>query len=108
MQEEYYYTYSKYTNNYADSCNTILSRILLCFPFFIILLLVIKFFPEQINSKIILFLLLNMYIFPIITYGNPRYLTYYDNFLFLVFGEILFLYFTYANFLISNLKFISK
>ena len=55
MQEEYYYTYSKYTNNYADSCNTILSRILLCFPFFIILLLVIKFFPEQINSKIILF-----------------------------------------------------
>ncbi len=34
MQEEYYYTYSKYTNNYADSCNTILSRILLCFPFF--------------------------------------------------------------------------
>jgi len=78
------------------------------FLFFIILLLVIKFFPEQINSKIILFLLLNMYIFPIITYGNPRYLTYYDNFLFLVFGEILFLYFTYANFLISNLKFISK
>ena len=56
MQEEYYYTYSKYTNNYADSCNTILSRILLCFPFFIILLLVIKF-SRTINSKLFYFII---------------------------------------------------